>query len=69
MERGIAAKLRCSKTVVSNDTIVKFNVGGTFHCNKKKTHVVVNGTLRPVRPLNESDSNALAKQLLRGKSC
>ena len=58
-ERDTAAKLRCLKTAGHN-TIVKFNADGTFHDRKRSG---VYGRLRQGRPLIETHSNALAKEL------
>ena len=63
-ERDISAKLCCSKTAVHN-AVVKFSADGTFRNRKRlDTEDYAQGRL-----LNETDSNALASQLLQEKLC
>ena len=57
-ERDTAAKLRSSKTAVHN-AIVKFNADGTFQDRTMSTNDYAEG-----RPLSETDSNTLNKELL-----
>ena len=66
IERDIAAKLRCSKTAV-HSAIVIFNADGTFYDRKRSGRprkTALNG-----RPLNGTDSIAIAKEFLQENPC